>query len=265
MTLKKINKYSKDLTTIFRNYKNWYTVFLDYLGFVKEGEIIYKLRNGVKLKANKMSFDREIINDIWIHKQYNPPGFEIEKNSIVIDIGAHKGFFSIFAATIAQDGKVYSFEPSPYNYNILLKNLEYNNLNNVKTFNIGVTGTNGKEKLYISKEGSINNLRQDYGDFVEVNCETLENIFKRKNIDKCDFLKMDCEGAEYEILFNTSEDILKRINKISLELHLIPEYDINTLNNFLIDKRFKIWEKTIENPPKVNYPGVKMLYCIRKG
>src|SRR5437879_4305635 len=40
---------------------------------------------------------------------------------------------------------------------------------------------------------------------------TLEQVFDRSRIERCDFLKIDCEGAEYDILFGASEVALRRI------------------------------------------------------
>ena len=54
----------------------------------------------------------------------------------------------------------------------------------------------------------------------EVAAFTLEEIFDREKIESCDLLKLDCEGAEYEILLNAPANVLRRVSRISLEYHL---------------------------------------------
>ncbi len=244
-----------------RLYENWYIALLDYLKLSRKGEVVYKLRNGIMLKATKGSFDKSIIKEIWLDKNYNPPGFEIGKKDIVIDIGAHKGFFSIFAAVQAREGEVYSFEPSSYNFKFLVENIKINNLSNIKAFNLGVCEKRGMKRLFMSNESATYSI---YGNnkkyYEDIRCITLEDIFTNHRIEKCDFLKMDCEGVEYEILFNTPKDIIHKIDKISLEAHITPEYKPDDIKNFLIHNKFRVYEITIENPPKVEIPGVKMIY-----
>ncbi len=59
----------------------------------------------------------------------------------------------------------------------------------------------------------------DSPDVLSVSCVTLQDIFNDNHIEKCDFLKMDCEGAEYEILYSCPADILERISRIAMEVH----------------------------------------------
>jgi hypothetical protein len=53
----------------------------------------------------------------------------------------------------------------------------------------------------------------------EVECETLQTFLDRHNITRVDFLKMDAEGAEYEVFINLNPSILSRIQRMDLELH----------------------------------------------
>ena len=68
---------------------------------------------------------------------------------------------------------------------------------------------------------------------MEVECVTLENIFDENHIVSCDLLKLDCEGAEYDILINANKEIFDKIKLISLEYHNIINHDGHELKKFL--------------------------------
>jgi hypothetical protein len=69
---------------------------------------------------------------------------------------------------------------------------------------------------------------------------SLKDIFAKNKIPRVDFLKMDCEGAEYEILFNCQENILRKIDKIVIECHNTDKNKrLLSLKKFLEDNKFR--------------------------
>ncbi len=63
---------------------------------------------------------------------------------------------------------------------------------------------------------------------------SLEELFKQFSISKCDYLKMDCEGGEYDILFSASHETLARIDRICMEIHDgMTAHDHNEMIQFL--------------------------------
>ena len=74
--------------------KNPITYFLDYLKLLKKSYTIYYLKNKIKYKVRSNTTDRVIINEIWLHKNYNPKGFKIKETDTVLDVGTHIGVFS---------------------------------------------------------------------------------------------------------------------------------------------------------------------------
>ncbi|MCH7500668.1 MAG: FkbM family methyltransferase [Nitrospinae bacterium] len=79
------------------------------------------------------------------------------------------------------------------------------------------------------------------GEEIRVNRVTLEDIFETYGLERYDFLKMDCEGAEYDIFYNCPDGILARIDQIAMEVHHGAEPGRNTdaLERFFNDKGFK--------------------------
>ncbi len=208
---------------VIRIIKNFPLYFANYFKLVNKKYIIYKLRNGIKYKTRSGTTDRGIINEIFIYKEYNPRGFEIKKDDVVIDIGGHIGIFTILASKLAENGKIYVFEPMPENFNLLLENIRINNRSNVVAFKKAVASKNEKKDLFLSegenKGGNSFYKKNENSRKIEVETLAFQDFIKKNKIKKIDFLKMDCEGGEYDILFKCPKETLKKISKISMEYH----------------------------------------------
>lgn len=124
---------------------------------------------------------------------------EIKKGDVVLDIGAHIGYYTIlFSELVGPEGKVYSFEPHPKNFHLLKKTVETNNLKNVEIFQNIVSDKNGSVDFYLSKLDSIGNrmYNSDEADSkIEINSITIDEFLKNRD-KKIDFIKMDIQGAE---------------------------------------------------------------------
>jgi FkbM family methyltransferase len=111
----------------------------------------------------------------------------------------------------------------------------------IHPFQLGITGSGGKRTLFFRTEGGDtsntllpeNSRSVSEDSSISVMTITLEDIFKKENLNHCDFLKMDCEGSEYEILFNTKPEILRKISNIFLEYHSGHSELVNFLTKFL--------------------------------
>lgn len=219
---------------------NWPIFFFDYFHLIQKDVIIYHFRDGTKLITRPGTVDRGLINAILVKKEYNQLlSFDINKSDVVVDVGAHIGIFSIFAATKTKNGRVYSYEPLLENFKFLERNILINSLKNISIFNLGIAGRKMERKFFINPEGG-SLIENSNLSFRRIQCITLKDIFNDNKLEKINFLKIDCEGAEYEILFNTSQNILKKIDKISLEYHS-DSLELNEkLKKFLENMNFKV-------------------------
>jgi FkbM family methyltransferase len=167
--------------------------------------------------------------EVWSKRDYDILGFTLTKNMTVIDVGANQGFFSLYAAS--KGATVYALEPCAENFDVLRWNVEKNGLrDHVKMFNRAVAGKEGRVPLFVGLDSaggilsgtvSICNANRG-GEGVQrrsVESVTLDSLLRDSHIQRCDLLKMDCEGAEYEILRNTSADSFRKIARISMECH----------------------------------------------
>jgi FkbM family methyltransferase len=199
--------------------KNWYQFPIVYFGLTKKLHVIIEIKNGLKLKLRVNSTDLMAFTHVWIIKEYSRKGFEIKENDTIIEIGAHIGLFSVYASQFCENGKVYCYEPVKNNYDVLLSNLQLNNIKNVIPFNLAVSDSESTAKMFLSYDESGHSLYLPTDTIVQVNSTTLKKIFDDNAIQRCDFIKMDCEGAEYDIVKSLPDEYFTRIEKMIIEYH----------------------------------------------
>lgn len=185
-------------------------------------DMVFNIRNN---DFKSKFWDAVAIVETVVYKTYNIAEFDIKESDTVIDVGAHIGGFSILAAKAAKKGKVYAFEPFDENYQQLLSNIKINQLRNVVALNEAISNKTGTAMLYYNNLCNISPSLYEKAPLKslllkkEIKSTRLVDFFKRLNIKRCDFLKMDCEGSEYDILLNLRQNTLKKIKKIVCEYH----------------------------------------------
>src|SRR5215218_1208671 len=156
--------------------------------------------------------------------------FRPKEGDIVVDVGAHIGKYTIIASKmVGSKGKVIAIEAHPANYDILKRNIVINKLSNVIALNYAVHSTEMLVKLYEpgQEEGftiyntimtdriSLNNQK-----YIEVKANRLDSLLLENGIKEVNWIKIDVEGAEYEVLKGAT-NILSSSKDISLliEIH----------------------------------------------
>lgn len=201
---------------------NWKTYLLDCVGLAGSDRLTYSMRDGTKFLARAGTMDRYVINEVVFRQGYFPAGFMIGRGETVVDIGAHIGIFSVMAAKLAKDGRVYSFEPNPENFDLLTANLALNGLGNVIATQEAVADRPRFLSLFIDESntgGHSIHSNGHAGRVISVNATTLSNVVEQHKLQKIDFLKIDCEGAEYEIFRSMPLEVLAMIKQIAMECH----------------------------------------------
>jgi FkbM family methyltransferase len=165
--------------------------------------------------------------EIFVDQMYENKVAPIESGDTVVDIGANYGFFVLYAASKKVE-RVIAYEPSNIVFRYLNENTQH--LDNVKTRAKAVGGQNGKATFYDeidnveSPSSASSRLESSQGSddlrhLYEVDVITLEDIFVQENLRKIDYLKIDCEGAELDILSKTPSHRFQQINKMCVETH----------------------------------------------
>lgn len=200
---------------------------------------------------------------IYIYRELLLDSYQINRikffpGDTIIDIGAHIGFVSIYIAKQYPFVKIYAYEPIPDNYKHLVKNIKINSVVNVIPINQALTKDGRNIDMIVNfynsggATGCLKNMKLEDHNYYKVKSTTLDKVFKKYFIKKCKFLKIDCEGAEHEILLNCAS-----LNKVE---YLSGEFHINqNLSNqgYSIDSLIKYCAKYIEKG-KLCISSIKM-------
>jgi FkbM family methyltransferase len=159
--------------------------------------------------------------------------FRPKEGDVVVDVGAHIGRYTIIASKrVGPTGKVIAIEADPSNFEMLNRNIELNRLTNVTTLNYAAFSKKAKIKLYLPA-GDIftkyNTIMSNWvwvkpdDKFVEVNGNTLDNLLHEIGIRQVNWIKIDVEGAEFEVLKGANNLLLNNKNIVLLvEVHGSP-------------------------------------------
>jgi FkbM family methyltransferase len=176
------------------------------------------------------SFDDFVI--MTQHEGFLVERFSCKKDDVVVDVGAHIGQYTITSSSrVGPHGKVIAIEADPANFEMLNRNVKLNQFTNVLLQNCAVYSKEEKVKLFLPSQESgltkyntimTNRARAEKDNFVLVNANTLDNLLEQNGIshEGVNWIKIDVEGAEYEVLKGATS-ILSKSKDLALliEIH----------------------------------------------
>ena len=190
--------------------------------------------------------DISVFNEIFKFNEYKSSIDKIiSANYPIIDIGAHIGFFSIFAYCLNKKINIYGIEPESNNFELLNKNIKENNFNNIKVFNNAI-GSETKNGEIIISEDSINHRIQNFKiqnsnlKTERVKIFSLSYFFKINKLDRVSLVKMDIEGGEYDVFEKLEEETFLRIESFILEYHNLKNKNYKILEEKLRENGFSV-------------------------
>jgi FkbM family methyltransferase len=184
------------------------------------------LRGGLKLISPSEEPILPMFHRIWGRQVYVPSGYEIRPGDTVVDVGANVGVFTLWAASRSPGVAVIALEPSPTVCRYLQDNVSRNAAGNVTVYQAACGARTGKATLYVQGYETNNSLYprdvwgSDYAPGYEVDVVTLDDVFALSGVTRCDLLKMNCEGGEYDALFGCTADALGRVQRVAMEYHI---------------------------------------------
>lgn len=193
----------------------------EYKFYSGDNGLVYFYHNERKVQfINYKRLDRYLYKDGWnviknkLKNKYSSTKVEVDKGDIVIDVGANIGEFSCMASELAS--QVFSFEPDPKVYEVLEANCSY--YQNIIPQNIALSDSEGKSPFYISDLNADSSLIEPkrYEDVFYIQCITLKKFIIDRKLSSIDFLKVEAEGAELEVIKGL-QDYISRVKKIAVD------------------------------------------------
>jgi FkbM family methyltransferase len=166
-----------------------------------------------------------------------------------IDIGANIGYYStLYSKKIGKNGKVISIEPSPENFIFLEKNLEMQKMKNYSCYNVACGNYEDTVNFCVDKRANKcfvienkENMPPNY-EIISVPVKTIDQIIKNEQFEKIDFIKIDVEGFELNVLEGAKNLIQKYKPTIQIEIHC-PKLGLNISRKILqifLDESYEI-------------------------
>jgi FkbM family methyltransferase len=208
------------------------------------------LTKGLKLKGGLGFIPRQLSSE-----EKFLLGLDINGQTIY-DIGGAAGIFTIFfARSVGKNGKVITFEPNPWNCNMIFEHLKLNNLDNVEVQQIALGKKREKGTLAVRQsETGTGSLQEDIkasilqekgAETIQVEIDTLDNQIATNNLPKPDFVKIDVEGLEMDVLDGMREIIKNYKPKLFIEIHGVDVQrkieNVQRVVDFLIAREYSIY------------------------
>jgi len=162
---------------------------------------------------------------------------ELAPGMRVLDVGANMGYYVLLEArAVGPQGHVYALEPVPQTFALLQRNVALNDVRNVDLYQLALGGEDGEATMYVldklnwshlasryQSSARMENLRSHHRQTVQVPVRTLGTFLQEAGIDTVNFLRMDVEGYELDIV-RGGLDALARLSrqgllKLFMEVH----------------------------------------------
>lgn len=138
----------------------------------------------------------------------------VKRNSVICDVGAYIGYHTtLFSKLSDPQGKIFSFEPQPYHYKLLLKNIKLNKLENVSPLKTAISNRTGFGKVYMPDANSPDSRiyrverERERESTSKIKLGTLDDLLK--NEKRVDLIKVDVQGWEERVIIGARKTILR--------------------------------------------------------
>lgn len=223
---------------------------------------------------NSISYDR--INNLYWHKSYNiywlginrPEigfskdlifkdfsniycfNYKLQKGDVIVDIGAGIGSeIPYYNELLKCEGLIYSIEANPLTFKVMNLLINKNEYSNVKAFNMAISDNDGLLWIENSENYKIAQTNRK-GNGFEVRALTLDEFVKENKIKTINFLKVNIEGSEYEIVdgMKMSISIVKNVAISCHDFLKVRDGNIRQkIIDFLLKNGFEITERNTSN------------------
>ncbi|MBU6321410.1 MAG: FkbM family methyltransferase [Patescibacteria group bacterium] len=213
----------RGVRTVCPQLKNWWLFVLD-AGLLPRGKIyVFHYKNGLSIAFRARTSDAIINEEVFGGGAYALSlGGDAPRLRRCIDLGAQTGVFTLYALSQCPNLRVVSAEATRENFALLKRNIETNGFSErVDLRHQAAWSASGQTiRMRMSSRNTGGHSAVEEGDeFAGAESVTTVSLADLVGDTPCDILKIDIEGAEYEVLRKASFDTLSRIARIVGELH----------------------------------------------
>lgn len=185
--------------------------------------------------------DESIVNEVFKFREYRGTIEIIQNaNGVILDVGAHAGYFSLWTAAQNPKAKIYALEPITENLDFLKQNIAENIFKNIKPENVALSKESGELNIFLSEDSHNHSLLPISDKTRKIKAVNLTDFIKKNKIKIITLLKMDIEGGEYEIFENLDQEIFSKIENIFLEYHESESRNFKVIENILRENGFSV-------------------------
>jgi FkbM family methyltransferase len=172
------------------------------------------------------------IKETFIDRFYTRYGCEIGEGWTIIDIGAAIGEFSLFAAARDPSARIIAYEPFQESVGLFRENIALNKIGNITLIPTAVWRSTTALQLDLSRLEPLQITSSVSGEkaegHVRVQAVSLSDVLKSNQLKSVDLVKLDCEGAEFDILLNSKPEIVRAFKRLVMEYHDAPPGRLHT-------------------------------------
>lgn len=233
------------LLNLIRNTSNWWVYLPVKLGLSRRDPLVFRSRTGVRIEVPRRLL--QTFKEVFMGASYDTwRAGSLRAAPTIVDVGANAGFFSLYMASRFPEARILAFEPVPVNFSLLERNFRANPDRRLTPVNRAVFSSADHITLNYDASDAFTTAASIFenvhgSDEIRVEAISLPQILQEYEIDEIDYLKLDCEGAEYDILYRCPRDSLRKVRQITLEVHegRGPRESFDDLERFLEGQGFR--------------------------
>ena len=235
-----VSHFGKRVRQTVTTYRNFPRVFLDLaLAETKwrPDEVTYRMRNGLTVVTPNADGARFPLYEIFADDAYRLDELTagVDKDAAVLDVGGQIGSFSLAMSGALPEARIHVYEASPTSAGYVSRNVEANDLGSRVTVHAcAMAGEVGTFTFVDSGDASGHNgltAPEGLGDEVTVPATTFDEAVKDAG-GQVQIVKMDVEGAEYDIILRSDPASWADVRKVVMEYHPVEGHSLEELTDF---------------------------------
>ena len=229
--------------------------------FKKKFQDAVYITRGAELKMEVPKEFFYVFKEIFMEDFYSIDRLlkHIPDKSVILDIGGNAGYFSFLIASRKRNAEIFAFEPIAENISVFRSNIK-RNLGLENRLHLEQKAVTGKKQLSvslffdnISHNTVVASVYPEFSDAnkkeIRIDAISLAEIIEENKLARIDLIKLDCEGSEYPILYDSPSEVWPVIRCLAVEVHELDadKKNFRCLYSFLQGKGFQIHSRLDPN------------------